>query len=54
MTERGENGKFAASTDAKMNEWMINQVQNSSGKRLARRLFDADAKARREAQNGDD
>ncbi len=52
--EHGENGKFKKSTDQVMNEWMVNQVRNKPAARLGRRLFDQDAKARREAeQNGD-
>ena len=53
MTERGENGKFKKSTDEQMTGWMIAQIQNKPGKRIARRLFDSDARARMEAQQND-
>jgi hypothetical protein len=48
--ERGEDGKFKKSTDEQMNAWMIQQIRNKPGKRIARRLFDQDAQARMEAQ----
>ena len=51
--ERGENGQFKKSTDEKMNEWICRTIQNKPGKRIARRLFDSDAKARMEAEHDD-
>ena len=51
--ERGEDGKFKKSTDEQMNAWMIAQIRNKPANRIARRLFDADARARQEANNGD-
>jgi hypothetical protein len=51
--ERDERGQFKKSTDEQMNAWMIAQIRNKPANRIARRLFDADARARQEANNGD-
>jgi len=49
--ERDENGKFKKSTDQAMNAWMVGEIRNKPAKRLMRAFFDADAKARMEANN---
>ena len=51
--ERDKNGQFKKSTDEQMTGWMVQQIRNKPGKRIARRLFDQDAQARMEAQHDD-
>lgn len=53
MQDRDERGQFKQSSDQQMTALMIERRANRPGMRLMRRLFDADARARQEAQNGD-
>jgi hypothetical protein len=57
MTERDENGQFKKlSVNEQMNRWMLNELANKPGQRLARRFFDSEARRKQmeEENNGDD
>jgi hypothetical protein len=53
MTERDENGQFKKlSVNEQMNAWMINEIRNKPGQRLARRFFDSEQRRKQmEAEN---